>query len=130
VVDRRGRVIGEHKGYMHYTIGKRKGFRVFKARHPHYVLDIIPELNRIVVGPKEQLKRQRIILRGLNMFTDQKRLECSVKIRYRTHKVPAKVTIDENMAVVEVLEPVYGVAKGQACVFYDGERVLGGGWIV
>ncbi len=130
VVDVRGRVIGEHKGYMHYTIGKRKGFRVYKAHKPHYVLDIIPQLNRIVVGTKEQLERRRIILRGLNMFIDQKRFECQVKIRYRTHKVPAHVKIDESVAVVEILEPVYGVAKGQACVFYEGEKVLGGGWIV
>ncbi|MRJ02821.1 MAG: tRNA 2-thiouridine(34) synthase MnmA [Epsilonproteobacteria bacterium] len=130
VVDTRGRVIGEHKGYMHYTIGKRKGFRVFKARHPHYVLDIIPQLNRIVVGPKEQLERRRILLKGLNMFVEEEKLECEVKIRYRTHKVPATVRIDGDVAVVQVLEPVYGVARGQACVFYQGERVLGGGWIV
>ncbi len=130
VVDKRGRVIGEHKGYMHYTIGKRKGFRVHGAHEPHYVLDIVPEKNRIVVGKKEELEKNRVVLRGLNMFVEDQELECSIKIRYRTHKVPCKVKIDHNVAQVELLEPVYGVARGQAGVLYEGERVLGGGWIV
>ena len=130
VVDRRGRVVGEHKGYMHYTIGKRKGFRVHGAHEAHYVLDIIPEKNRIVVGKKEELQKKRVVLRGLNMFVNDQKIECSIKIRYRTHKVPCKVKIDHNVAQVELLEPVYGVAKGQAGVLYEGERVLGGGWIV
>ena len=64
------------------------------------------------------------------MFVDKKRLSCEAKIRYRTHKVPADVRIDGNVALVDLKEPVYGVAKGQACVFYEGEKVLGGGWIV
>ncbi|MRI59152.1 MAG: tRNA 2-thiouridine(34) synthase MnmA [Epsilonproteobacteria bacterium] len=130
VVDSRGRVIGEHKGYMHYTIGKRKGFRVFRAHKPHYVLAIDPQKNRLVVGTKDQLAKDEVILRGLNMFVDQEKLECEVKIRYRTHKVPARVTIDGPVAQLKLQEPVYGVAKGQAAVFYDGEKVLGGGWIV
>ena len=130
VVDTRGRVIGEHKGYMHYTIGKRKGFRVFRAHQPHYVLDIDPQKNRIVVGTKEQLAKRQIVLRGLNMFVDEKEFECQVKIRYRTHKVRAKVKMDGPVALVELQEPVFGVAKGQAGVFYEGEKVLGGGWIV
>ncbi len=130
VVDRRGRVIGEHKGYMHYTIGKRKGFRVHGSHEPHYVLDIIPEKNRIVVGKKEELQKRTIVLRSLNMFIDKKSFDAFIKIRYRTHKVPCRVFIDENVAKVELLEPVYGVAKGQAGVLYDEEKVLGGGWIV
>jgi len=130
VVDQKGRVIGEHKGYMHYTIGKRRGFKVHRARHPHYVLRIDPERNRIVAGPKEALRQDRVVLRGLNMFDGREDFECEAKIRYRTHKVPARVRVDGDAAVVEFKEPVYGVAKGQACVFYDGEKVLGGGWIV
>ncbi len=130
VVDTKGRVIGEHKGYMHYTIGKRKGFRVWRAHHPHYVLAIDPERNRIVVGSKDQLAKQRIILRGLNMFSDQTSFECEVKIRYRTNKVKATVQIDGPVAQLKLKEPVYGVAKGQAAVFYEGQKVLGGGWIV
>ncbi len=130
VVDTKGRVIGEHKGYMHYTIGKRKGFRIFKAHQPHYVLDIIPSKNRIVVGTKEQLQKRQIVLRGLNMFLDAKEFDAYIKIRYRTHKVPCHVKIDGSVALVTLKEPVYGVAKGQAGVFYDEEKVLGGGWIV
>ncbi len=130
VINRRGKVIGEHKGYMHYTIGKRKGFRVHGAHEPHYVIDMIPEKNIIIAGKKEELAKRRIILRGLNMFIDKKEFDSFIKVRYRTHKVPCHVKIDGNVALVELAEPVYGVAKGQAGVFYDEEKVLGGGWIV
>ena len=130
VVNSRGKVIGEHKGYMHYTIGKRKGFRVKGARHPHYVLDIIPDKNIIVAGSKEELAKQKVILSGLNMFIDESEFEAFIKVRYRTHKVPCHVKVDGNVAVVELREPVYGLAKGQAGVLYDEEKVLGGGWIV
>ena len=130
VVNSRGKVVGEHKGYMHYTIGKRKGFRVHGAREPHYVLDIIPQKNIIVVGNKAQLAKQRVILRGLNMFIEKKSFEAFIKVRYRTHKVACSVKIDGSVAVVELKEPVFGLAKGQAGVLYDEQKVLGGGWIV
>ncbi len=130
VVNTRGQVIGKHKGYMHYTIGKRKGFQVHGAHEPHYVLQTIPEKNLIVVGKKEQLAKRRLVLRGLNMFIEDKEFDAAIKVRYRTHKVPCRVKIDENVALVELDESVYGVAKGQAGVLYEGQKVLGGGWIV
>ena len=130
VLNTKGKVVGEHKGYMHYTIGKRKGFRVHGAREPHYVLDIIPEKNLLIVGNKEQLAKRSVILHGLNMFIPHKEFDAFIKVRYRTHKVPCRVKRDGDVAVVELKEPVYGLAKGQAGVFYDEEKVLGGGWIV
>ena len=130
VLDKEGKVIGEHKGYMHYTIGKRKGFRVYRAHHPHYVLKIIPEKNQIVVGKKEDLKTTKVILKDLNMFEEKKDFEATIKVRYRMPKIPCHVKIDDNMAEIEMYQGVYGVAKGQAGVFYEDEKVLGGGWIV
>jgi tRNA-specific 2-thiouridylase len=130
VVNSKGEVIGEHKGYMHYTIGKRKGFRVFRAHKPHYVLDIIPHKNQIVVGLKEELEKKEVVLDSLNMFIDKKEFEAEIKIRYRMPKVKCSVKIDKNRARVKLKEPVFGLAKGQAGVFYMGDRLIGGGWIV
>ena len=129
VLNTQGEVVGEHKGYMHYTIGKRKGFSVRGAHDPHYVLKIDPIKNQIVVGKKEQLACYSVKLKDINMFIEDTEFEVSVKLRYRTKAVPCKVIIDENSATVELLEPVFGVAVGQAAVFYDGEKLIGGGWI-
>jgi len=64
------------------------------------------------------------------MFLDQKEIDCSVKIRYRTKSVACHLSIQNNKAIVKLKESVFGVAPGQAAVFYDGEKLLGGGWIV
>ena len=130
VLDTDGNVVGKHKGYMHYTIGKRRGFSVHGAHEPHYVVDIIPEKNQIVVGKKEQLECKRVVLNNLNMFIDDEEFDATVKLRYRTKAVPCHVTIKENKAVVELKEGVFGVATGQAGVFYHDNKLLGGGWIV
>ncbi len=129
VVNRKGEVIGEHKGYMHYTIGKRRGFNVYGAHEPHYVLEIKPDENKIVVGKREELERRSLSLEGLNMFTNSKDFEASIKIRYRSPKVACRVKIEGDGASVDLCESVYGVAAGQAGVFYEGEKLLGGGWI-
>lgn len=129
VIDKNGNVIGEHKGYMHYTIGKRKGFNVYGAHEPHYVVKIIPEKNQIVVGKKSDLEIKKVKLKNINMFVNQKEFEAEIKLRYRMKKVPCFVKVKENEAEIELYEGVFGVAKGQAGVFYEGERVLGGGWI-
>jgi len=130
VVDTEGKVVGEHKGYMHYTIGKRKGFSVKGAHDPHYVLDIDPIHNRIKVGKKEELACTYVVIDNLNMFTNEKEFHTSVKLRYRTKAVPCHVKIENERATIELSEPVYGVAKGQAAVFYDDTKLLGGGWII
>ena len=129
VLDKDGNVVGEHKGYMHYTIGKRKGFTVKGAHEPHYVLSIDAKKNQIVVGKKEELACNRVILEKLNMFSDQKEFNTTVKLRYRTIAVSCKVTIENERAYVELDESVFGVAVGQAAVFYDDDKLVGGGWI-
>jgi len=129
VLDKDGNIVGEHKGYMHYTIGKRKGFTVHGAHDPHFVLKIIPEKNQIVVGKKEELACNRVVLDNLNMFSDKKEFTTTVKLRYRTRAVKCNVKIENDKAYVELLDSVFGVAVGQAAVFYDEDKLIGGGWI-
>lgn len=130
VIDSEGNVIGRHEGYMKYTIGKRRGFTVPGAQVPQYVSRIIPEKNQLVVGTHDELAVTTMRLARLNMFSQERQFRCGVKIRYRATAVPCTVTIDENGATVVFDEPVFGLAKGQAAVFYDGGKLLGGGWIV
>lgn len=130
VKDKEGKIVGEHKGYMQYTIGKRKGFSVKGALEPHYVLSIDPKSNEIVVGKKEDLATTevRAINKSLQNFTEG---EYEIKIRYRSQKSKAYVKLSENgLITATLLEPVYGVAKGQALVVYEGDCVLGGGVII
>jgi len=129
VLDRGGNVIGEHKGYMHYTIGKRKGFTVHGAHEPHFVLEIKPDTNQIVVGKKEELEVWDVSISNINLFDERTAFDTTVKLRYRTHAVPCHVTVEGEKAKIRLEEPVLGVAAGQAAVFYDGERMIGGGWI-
>ncbi|MBN2869840.1 MAG: tRNA 2-thiouridine(34) synthase MnmA, partial [Campylobacterales bacterium] len=83
-----------------------------------------------VVGPREALECRRVVLEKINMFDTRREFDCDVKLRYRTTAVPCHVVIEGDRAMVELREPVFGVASGQAGVFYDGERLLGGGWIL
>jgi len=130
VLNKAGEVVGKHKGYMHYTIGKRKGFTVHGAHDPHFVLSIDPEKNQIVVGKKEELECKQVVLHNLNMFTDIKEFTTTVKLRYRTKAVACYVKIENDIATVKLEEGVFGVAVGQAAVFYDNNKLLGGGWIL
>ncbi len=130
VLDLEGNVVGKHKGYMHYTLGKRKGFTVHGAHDPHFVVEIRPETNQIVVGPREALECRYVELENVNLFDERQEFDCEVKLRYRTQAVPCHVSIEGNRAKVDLAEPVLGVASGQAGVFYDGDKLLGGGWIV
>jgi len=129
VLDSEGNIVGEHKGYMHYTIGKRKGFTVKGAHEPHYVIDIDAKKNQITVGKKDELSCNSVVLNNLNLFCDEKEFDTSVKLRYRTKSVPCHVIVKDNRAFVTLKESVFGVATGQAAVFYDDNKLVGGGWI-
>ncbi len=130
VLDMQGNVVGEHKGYMHYTIGKRRGFTVKGAHDPHFVTKIIPETNQIVVGTREDLACTKVVLDNLNMFDDKKEFDTTVKLRYRTTAVKCHVKIEDDKAYLQLEEGVFGVAVGQAAVFYDEDKLIGGGWII
>jgi len=128
-VDQEGNVVGTHKGYMHYTIGKRRGFTVNGAHDPHFVLKIKPESNQIVVGTKEKLEENAFDVKQINLFKELQEFDCMVKVRYRTQAVPCHVIIDEERAKVTLKEPVYGLAQGQIAAFYEDNKLLGGGVI-
>lgn len=130
VLDSAGKVVGTHEGYMHYTIGKRRGFEVRGAHEPHFVLQIKPESNEIIVGTKEELKADKFSIDKINLFVDTDKIECEVKIRYRSKGVPCVVQITpDKSALVRLKEPVYAIASGQMAVFYDGDKVLASGFI-
>ena len=114
---------------MHYTIGKRRGFTVKGAHDPHFVTKIIPEKNQIVVGKREDLACDEVVINNLNMFHDEKEFDTTVKLRYRTKAVPCHVKIEGEKAYLKLEEGVFGVAVGQAAVFYDGNLVVGAGII-
>ena len=130
VLNSQGDVVGKHKGYMHYTIGKRRGFSVDGAHDPHYVMSLNPEKNQIVVGTHEKLSVDEFAITQINLFETLKEFSCEIKVRYRTQAIPATVTIEGERGWVRLAEPVFGLAKGQFAVFYEGERLLGGGMIV
>jgi len=129
VLDMQGNVVGKHKGYMHYTIGKRRGFSVNGAHDPHFVVNINPDLNQIVVGKREALECHGVTINNINMFDDRKSFDTLVKLRYRNPGVACHVEIENESATITLKEPVLGVAAGQAAVFYDDDKLVGGGWI-
>jgi len=128
-VNTQGEVVGTHKGYMHYTVGKRRGFPVDGAHDPHFVLSIKPEQNQIVVGKREALEVNHFDIKQINLFKDLKEFEATVKVRYRTMAIPCKVTLDGNRGSVELKSSVFGLAYGQVAVFYEGNQVIGSGVI-
>lgn len=134
IVDQAGRVLGRHDGVIGYTVGQRRGLGI-GGGDALYVLGIEPEAARVVVGPKSALARSTIRLSGVNWLgaeagTDGAAIEVEVKLRSTQPPVPATICRGAGgSASVELHRPELGVAPGQACVFYDGDRVLGGGWI-
>lgn len=126
-----GTVVGKHKGYMHYTIGKRRGFTVDGAHDPHFVLSINPEKNQVVVGKKEELESTKFNIKNINLFKNLDSSNLTVKVRYRTKAIPCHITFDEykERGRVELSSPVFGLAYGQVAVFYEGDKVVGSGII-
>jgi tRNA-uridine 2-sulfurtransferase len=143
IVDLNGCVLGKHPGTIHYTIGQRKGIGVGGQAEPLFVIKIDPSKHQVVVGPKRFLARQEIDLKGVNWLgnrvysespeaseASEAPLDVQVKIRSTRPAAPARLVLRKNQTARVILdEPEYGVAAGQACVFYQGTRVLGGGWI-
>lgn len=132
VVDRAGRVLGHHEGIEFYTVGQRRGLRLV-APGPWYVVDLDPERNRVVVGSAPELLRDEFRLERCNWIPFAEpppEFEATAKIRYNHPGTPATITpLPGGGARVKLHEPQRAVTPGQACVFYDGDLVLGGGWI-
>lgn len=129
VKDTSGNVIGEHKGYMHYTIGKRKGLTIGGAHDPHFVLSLDVKSNTIVAGKKEELSRTVVKAQNFSLGEDFKDGDYFVKVRYRSPKIKAFVEKKGNDITASLQEPVFGIANGQALVIYQDDLVIGGGWI-
>lgn len=132
IVDTEGKVLGTHDGIINFTVGQRRGLGI-AAGEPLYVVRIDPDARRVVVGPKEALLCPSIRVNEVN-WLDPKSLDetpraVQVKVRSTTDPVAADIRIDDGRPLVTFAEPQAGVAPGQACVVYDGDRVLGGGWI-
>jgi tRNA-specific 2-thiouridylase len=125
IVDQGGRVLGAHEGLIHFTVGQRRGLDVGGQPAPLYVLRLEPETRRVVVGPKSALAVRSARLSGINWLGEDQRDGLTAKVRSLARPVP--VRFDGDAIVFE--QPEYGVAPGQAAVLYEGERVLGGGWI-
>jgi len=131
VVDSDGRFLGEHDGIERFTIGQRKGLGI-AGSEPRYVLRIVPSDNEVVLGRRDQLLASGLTASRMNwlMQPPTEPLPCQAKIRYRHTAAPATVTaLPGDNVRVEFAEPQSAITPGQAVVFYDGSRVLGGGWI-
>ncbi|HEU5286383.1 MAG TPA: tRNA 2-thiouridine(34) synthase MnmA, partial [Sphingomicrobium sp.] len=124
IVDLGGRVLGEHRGVVHFTVGQRRGIEVGGQSEPLYVVRIEPERRRLVVGPRRALAVEAMRVEEWNWIgEDQSR----VGVKVRSLAPPVAAVIDGGW--VRFDRPEYGVAPGQAAVAYDGSRLLGGGWI-
>ena len=123
IVDEDGEAVGEHDGFWRYTPGQRKGLGVV-AERPLFVLGADPQANTVRVGPRESLARTHVAAAG-SLYVDVERAEA--KLRYRSPAVPSHVRATPGGFELELDEPVYGVAPGQAAVLYEGDAVVGCG---
>jgi tRNA-specific 2-thiouridylase len=128
-----GTILGQHEGYPFYTIGQRKGLGIALG-YPAFVTDIRKETNEVVLGRDKQLERNGLEIQKINLlkYNDLygKDVTVSTKIRYKHEGVSSRVTqLSDDKIRIDFDEPVTGVAPGQAAVFYEGDDVIGGGWI-
>ncbi|MBT3884854.1 MAG: tRNA 2-thiouridine(34) synthase MnmA [Rhodospirillaceae bacterium] len=133
IVHSDGRVLGRHGGIINYTVGQRRGLNI-GGGDALYVLRLEPDDARVIVGPREALGQTRVYVKDVNWLGDglapAPGMELEAKIRSLAPRAPAVIAdVGDGGAVLELAAAADGVAPGQACVFYAGTRVLGGGWI-
>ena len=138
IVNERGQVLGGHEGVHRFTIGQRKGLGLQTtgaAREPLYVLSLDADRREVMVGPKGALERTSLTVSGVNWIAAEpdeadEAFQASVQIRHRHKAAAANVRrLDRGRAMVEFEDPQVAITPGQAAVFYDGDVVVGGGWI-
>lgn len=140
IVHMDGRVLGEHKGIIHFTIGQRRGLGI-SAGEPLYVVKLEPESKRVIVGPYEALATRSVQLKQVNWLggmsleeiEEMGPINIEAKVRSTRPPQPARLSVKNGEVEVELVGGEHGVSPGQACVFYaddsDETQVLGGGWI-
>lgn len=131
-VDMEGNVIGQHKGYPFYTIGQRKGLEVAFG-DPRYVIEINAAENKVVLGTKENLNKKEVFVRAANIikYADlPEEMEVLSKIRYKDKGENSTISrLPDGRLKIQFYTDVQGVAPGQSAVFYDGNDLIGGGFI-
>jgi tRNA-specific 2-thiouridylase len=129
-----GQPVGTHEGHQHFTIGQRKGLGVAMG-YPIYVVDIDPKSNRVIVGEKQSLEKTTLVAHQVNLLDESIRavgaeVRCHAKIRYNHEPQPATARRSgQDELTVRFDDPQSAITPGQAVVLFDGEIVLGGGWI-
>jgi tRNA-specific 2-thiouridylase len=130
IVDLEGRVLGRHAGLIHFTVGQRRGLEIGGQPEPLYVIRLEPESGRVVAGPRAALAVREARVSEVNWLGEDQRRGLTAKVRSLAKPVPASFEpIAGEGGIVRFEAPEYGVAPGQAAVLYDGDRVVGGGWI-
>ena len=131
IVDEGGTVLGEHLGAHRYTIGQRKGLGIASSR-PYYVKELRPDANVVVVARKEALYSREVAAEGFRWmdrgFHEEREVEAQIRYRHRSAPGTLEILSDEKVRFT-FHEPQWAVTPGQALVCYEGDRVLGGGWI-
>jgi tRNA-uridine 2-sulfurtransferase len=131
VTDLGGRVVGRHGGVHRFTVGQRKGLGLATGV-PLYVIELEAGTNTVVVGPRAALEKRALTASGVNWIVPPREdpLRVTARIRHRHREAPARVTpLPDGRAALAFDEPQAAVAPGQAVVFYEGDVVVGGGWI-
>ncbi len=136
IVDMNGNVLGRHEGIIHFTVGQRRGInlgqREGENNEPLYVVRLDAAKKQVIVGGKDALAKTQVRLREINWLghdTPQDGIEVSVKLRSAQTPLPGRFEMMNGNGTLTLDEPAFGVAPGQAGVLYQGNRVLGGGWI-
>jgi tRNA-specific 2-thiouridylase len=132
-----GRVLAEHRGVIHYTVGQRRGLGIGGLDEPLYVIRLDVDARRVIVGPKDLLSTRVVPVREINWLGDapfDSRAEWPLAVKVRSTRPPREAIVrpvSATEAEVVLIAPEDGISPGQACVFYDagGSRVYGGGWI-
>jgi len=131
IVHKDGAILGRHDGIINYTIGQRRGIGIAHPT-PLYVLSLDPEKKQVIVGDYAELGCSTVHLKELNWLGEDLSDVTNCTVKLRSMHIGSEAVVKhgaDGTAVVTLAEPYFGVTPGQACVMYDGDRVLGGGWI-
>jgi tRNA-specific 2-thiouridylase len=127
-----GTVVGQHQGYPFYTIGQRKGLGIALGQ-PMFVTKIMPESNTVVLGTQEELHRSSAYVRNVNLVkygSITEPIEAITKIRYKDAGAQSTIVQENDLVKIDFDHVVSGIAPGQSAVFYEGNDLLGGGFLI